>query len=334
MQNNETASTQCYSWNNHGNLGDDWIGEVSRQYFKRVISVSERRSLNPLNVGGYRLKRADRRNASGELVLWGGGWIAADRSDSRTFRAWSRHVSRQVNRIVGVGLGIGPFINVTEQQQSDIDTMFSAFDGRLGVRTFADLGHLPDGYSASVGCDVAILDQRFAAPSQDTNGTDSYVVFSFPAFSPHWAEKRNWMTEEWYLDQIGSLAARIARKRRIIFVEFDQVKGHTSDSAYWSHLPAMVLRPRSIEEAASVFRGAHEVYAGRLHAAILGAVVGIPTLAVAYHHKFEVVSELGIPTLGLCDAPSIVPAPERADLTVLSGVRERGLDVLSTVRSS
>ncbi|MFW0774884.1 polysaccharide pyruvyl transferase family protein [Paenarthrobacter nitroguajacolicus] len=184
-----------------------------------------------------------------------------------------------------------------------------------------------------VGCDVALLDQRFLGGGQYSGRDSDYVVFSFPGYSPHWALTRPWLTEEWYASTIRDLAAQISQTQRIVFVEFDQVIGRVSDSDYWAGLPCTLARPATIEDAAALFRNASHVYAGRLHAAILGSVLGVPTLAFAYHHKFEVVSELGIPTVGLTGPCATLPKPERPDMTILESVRQRGLDVLSSVRT-
>ena len=326
-----SQTTQCYTWNGNGNLGDDWIGEVSAQYFDSVMAVREERSINPMRLGRHRLVRGDGKAFTGGLVLWGGGWIAADRPGSRTMTAWARHLRGQVKEVSGVGLGIGPFIDETQKQKQDTKSFFDALQGRLAVRTVADLEHLPKGHTAILGCDLALLDRRFWAETQYSGADSDYVVFSFSSYSAHWAVTRAWMTEDWYLRQVGALAEQISRTHRIVFVEFDKMFGSTSDSAYWRHLPGVVARPNSIEEAAELFRNAWQVYAGRLHAAILGAVIGNPTLTIAYHHKFEVVSELGIPTIGLIDRPMELPEPKIADVNVLDRVRKRGLEALTAV---
>lgn len=322
---------QSYTWSNHGNLGDDWIGDVAKQYFSDIVAVSERRSWNPLRLGSHVLKREDGKPLDRELILWGGGWLAADRPSSRTVSAWARHLDFPNLVAKGVGLGIGPFTEVDENQKKQIGSIFDALDGALTVRTFADLEHVPEGCSASVGCDIALLDRRFDGYSYEGHSGD-YVVLSFPAYSPHWARTRPWMTEKWYLEQVESMVQNSEARNRVIFVEFDQMLGSTSDGSYWRHLATEVVKPSSIEHAAGIFRGARGVFAGRLHAAILGAVVGAPTLALAYHHKFEVVSELGIPTAGLTQEPGSMPRPETADPDVLARVRQRGTDLLSFVR--
>lgn len=322
---------QSFTWSNHGNLGDDWIGDVAKQYFPEIVPVTEQRSLNPLRLGRHVLKRDDGRPLEQQLLLWGGGWLAADRPHSRTVAAWARHLDSPDISARGVGLGIGPFTEVDAGQRQHIANIFDALNGALTVRTFADLTHVPDGCSASVGCDIALLDRRFDRFSYEGH-TGDYIVLSFPAYSPHWARTRPWMTEKWYLEQVESMVHCSVARRRVVFVEFDQMLGATSDSNYWKHLATEIVKPASIEEAAGIFRRAREVFAGRLHAAILGAVVGAPTLALAYHHKFEVVSELGIPAAGLMKEPGSMPRPEVADPAVLARVRERGNDVLSLVQ--
>lgn len=325
-----TKVVQSYTWSNHGNLGDDWIGEVARQYFPETIAVREKRSLNPLNLGRHVLSRDDGKPLENHLMLWGGGWLAADRPTSRTVSAWARHLSRPGMLVSGIGLGIGPFTHADRQQEAQIDDISRALSGALSVRTFADLRHVPTGCDASVGCDIALLDKRFFEFSY--SGKDSgYVVISFPAYSLHWMRSRPWMTEEWYLRTVESMAQN-STASEVVFVEFDQMLGLKSDSSYWSHLSSRVVKPTSIQEAAQIFAGAREIYAGRLHAGILGAVVGAPTLALAYHHKFEVLSELGIPTVNLETEPNSLPLPDIADDIVLKDVRERGRNQLSLVR--
>lgn len=332
MRANGGQETQCYTWNGHGNLGDDWIGEVAVQYFDRVVPVAEKRILNPLRGGGHRIKREDGKSLDGPLVLWGGGWIAADRPKSRTIPAWARHFKSQISTVYGIGVGIGPFTNTAPKLQADIASFFEAIGDRISVRTFADLKHLPKGQTAHVGSDIALLDDRFFDADQYLGEDSDYVIFSFPAYSAHWLMDRPWMSEEWYLTKVGLLAEQAVRGHRIIFVEFDKRVGLTSDSAYWSHLPGIVARPRNIEEAAELFRKAQRVYAGRLHAAILGAVLGVPTLALAYHHKFEVVSELGIATAGLTEEPELFPHPASADRHALAIVRQRGTEAIANFR--
>ncbi|GAA3309968.1 hypothetical protein GCM10017710_05570 [Arthrobacter ramosus] len=269
--------------------------------------------------------------AKGKLVFWGGGWIAGDRPESKTIRNWVRHLNGPIKEVLGVGLGIGPFLNSTKRHQSDIDHFFGKLSGRISVRTSTDLEHIPNGHSAILGCDVALLDKRFYGDPSYSGSQSDYVIFSFPSYSSHWVASRPWMTERWYLDYVRNLAEDVRRENRIVFAEFDEVRGSISDSSYWSHLPAKVVRLKSMDEATALFSNAKAVYAGRLHAAILGAVIGNPTLALAYHHKFGVTAELGIPSMGLTREPTNLGAPVSADLSILDRVRQRGLVGLTEV---
>lgn len=326
----KTEDLQCYTWSNHGNLGDDWISSVAPQYFPKAIAVREKRSVNPYKLGRYVLKRDDRRRLEDHLVLWGGGWLAADRPGSRTVSTWARHLSKPDFSVSGIGLGFGPFMHADCEQHTQIEAISEVLSGALSVRTYADLKHIPAGYQGSVGCDVALLDKRFFE-SCYSGGNSNYDVMSFPAYSSHWMGSRPWMTEEWYRYTVESMV-RNRPASRVVFVEFDQMLGSTSDGSYWKHLADDVIKPSTIRQAARIFRDARSVFAGRLHAGILAAVVGAPTLALAYHHKFEVLSELGIPTINLVTEPKSVPRPDTRDSTVLEAVRRRGVEQLSLVR--
>lgn len=318
---------RVYTWAGHGNLGDDWIFDVAGQHVEARL-VRERRSVR--RGGRHVLDDVD---PALPLLLWGGGWLAADRPGADTLRRWSRHLAAERRPVRGFGLGVGPFGAARPDDERALAGILGAVDA-LVVRTAADLDTLPPGAEASLGCDVALLDRRFAPDRVDRLGTGARsgrgLVLALPAWRDHWLLGRPWLTESAYRDLVER-AVRDAGPS-LTQVIFDSGSDH-ADERYWSYLGGDVLRPADIMEAAAAFTAGERVLAGRLHAGVLAAVLGMPALVVGYHHKFGVLEELGMHVVGTGDLRTAEVAWQVAEPEALAQVRRRGASALGTVLS-
>lgn len=316
---------RVYSWQGHGNLGDDWIFDVAEQHLD-AEPAHERRRVR--GVGRYRLV-PNAQKAGTPLLLWGGGWLAADRADSDTLARWARHVQDEARPVHTFGLGLGPFDQARPGDVGALNTILASVV-TFSSRTQADAGHLPDGVAHRLACDPVILDRRFVAARERTRprgpSTEPYVVISLPAWRPHWAEAKPWLDEDGYNAFVDDALADAPTRR--LFVEFDSTDA-SRDMRYWSRLQAEPLRPSSIEAAADAFVHADRALVGRLHAALLAGLVGTPALAIGYHHKFESVEELGVPTVGLTALRSTDIRWGAADQDRITVVRRRGAAALA-----
>lgn len=315
---------RVYTWAGHGNLGDDWIFEVAGQHLEARL-VRERRAVR--RWGRHILDRVD---TAVPVLLWGGGWLAADRPGSDTLRRWSRHLAAESLPVRAFGLGVGPFTSARPDDERALVRILRDVDS-LVVRTAADLDMLPPGAEASLGCDVALLDRRFAPGRVGPgSGTGRGLIFAMPAWRDHWLLRRPWLTESSYR-QLVERAVRDAGAP-LTQVIFDSSSDH-ADERYWSYLGGEVVRPATITEAAAVFTAGDRVLAGRLHAGVLAGVLGLRALVIGYHHKFGVLEELGMHVVGTADLRSAEVAWQAADPEALDLVRRRGAAALQTVVS-
>lgn len=313
---------RVYTWAGHGNLGDDWIFEVAGQHLEPHL-VRERRTVR--QWGRHVLDDVD---PGLPLLLWGGGWLAADRPGSDTLRRWSRHVAAESGPVSAFGVGAGPFSSARPGDERDLASILGGVDG-LVVRTAADLETLPPGTEASLGCDVALLDRRFGPDRvSSASGPGRGLIFAMPAWRDHWLTGRPWLTESSYRELVER-AVRDAGPR-LTQVIFDSGSDH-ADERYWSYLGGEVVRPATITAAATVFSSGDCVLAGRLHAGVLAAVLGLRALVIGYHHKFGVLEELGMHVVGAGDLRAAEVAWRSADPQALALVRRRGALALQTV---
>jgi hypothetical protein len=329
---------QTYSWAGFGNLGDDWIAEVAAQRLG-VTSISERRCVSLSCLGRYGLGPHAHEGRGAPLLLWGGGWLAADRPESTTLDRWSHNLRRYRGKARAFGLGIGPFPDLTAHDERRLAEIFDQITGPVLVRSPSDLFNLPSGIQGQVAADVTLLDHRFQSGCESFASIARaeqapYIAVSLPRYSQHWRDERPWIDEQWYRHWVRKCVMQRQANERIVFVEFDNGGRSTAlgDADYWSDLTQEVVRPTTIIEAAEVFGQAQWAFAGRLHAGILATLMRVPVLAFAYHHKFEVLSELGVTVCGLSERPNGGELPSVVAELALQSVRvraETALDAMS-----
>lgn len=319
---------RIYSWSGNGNIGDDWIQEVSSQYVD-TETVRESRSIRRL--GRHELRSIVRKPQESPLVLWGGGWLASDRPRSQTLKRWSAHMSKEKGSVAAFGIGVGPFDAGGPKEEKRLDKVLGMIN-HLSVRTAADLELVPGAYRAKLACDPTLLDKRFAdAQWLETlrhggRGRHDYAVFTMPRWRPHWQQHRPWLTESNYRTYVARALEDVGLPVKHVIFDSSTMD---SDETYWSHLGLQVVRPRSTVDAAGVMANASKAICGRLHAAIMSALLGIPTLAIAYHHKFGVLEELGMQVAGAYEFHTASIDWHVADGRRIGEVRDRGTRVLS-----
>jgi hypothetical protein len=289
---NDTVLEQVdlYTWSGHGNLGDDWIAEVSRKLFPNGKAVREKISFNPLRLGQRELVGGHPSESKSPRVLWGGGWLASDQSNFNTVGRWCRHVNVAKStgrRVVGFGLGIGPFVH----HLADAQSLMHLLKGNLWVRSKSDLDHHFGELVLSADC--VFLDDRDWAMEADKAIVEWDYLIDFAPYNKHWSISKPWLTEAFYKESVTRIVSNLQNKSRVAFVE--AVRG---DADYWIALGLPVVRPSTVSELISAVSSAESVISGRLHLGLMAAFLDKKILAFAYHHKFACLSELGIPVIG------------------------------------
>lgn len=318
-----------YGWSGNGNLGDDWLLDIGKSSMSQFapVSLKERRNISPRRDVSkrYGLRRSCGRavNPSLPMVLWGGGWLAGDQSPEVLLR-WRHHVGVREGPVFGFGLGIGPFWNGTSDIGADL---LQKFASPVYVRTRIDLAALAElGLSGKLACDPALLagtvSPRAARPSSAS--TRDHVVVSVPRYHSHWGTFAN---ESDYRDFVVDNVARIAAGRAVVFLDMDHPRRGTGDGRYWRRAFPSQLIPNAWDQAAALISGAAAVVAGRLHAGIMAAQLGVPVIALPYHHKFDALDEIGVPMLSPGERNSTKPAV--ADRGGMRFVAERGAECLT-----
>jgi hypothetical protein len=280
---------EIYSWSGHGNLGDDWIASVASQLFPNAAYVKEKWCSYPYHWGRRCLSNSHSKKSRFPLVLWGGGWLASDQSEYNTVKRWKRHLSKsnkQGQPVFAFGVGLGPFSHFMR----DSKNLLGKLDRRIWVRTKEDLKHTL-GKNVFLASDCTILDKSL--PENHLKPEWDYLI-DFPAWSEHWLSARPWLTLEFYRETVLGVISKIPKNSKVAFLE--AVKG---DHLAWAELGFEVLVPQDISEMKAEVSKARNIITGRLHLGILGALLGKPTLALAYHHKFELLEELGVGVIGL-----------------------------------
>lgn len=311
---------RVYSWNKHGNIGDDWIAAVAQ---RRVSGVPVRERRTVPKIGAYRL--SPRHGATSRpLCLWGGGWLAADQGNNDTLQRWHSHLNKESLPVRTFGLGLGPF-GGDRSLSSQIELQL---EEPILVRTEADRLQLADPLRALVSCDAALLDDTFDG-CWDENSARDHVVICAPAWRPHWLGYDPDLTEENYRATVMR-HVRMAKSSGLqtIFVPFDTTC-NSADLRYWRNVCDRVETASSVVEAAEIIGTARWALCGRLHAGILAAVCGTPTVAIPYHHKFDVLGELQVPMVRRVDERV---ESEPASVEAIRDVRARGekcLDLLA-----
>lgn len=317
-----------YTWSGNGNIGDDWLAEVGRLMLPSALPVRERRCPRPGCWGRWCLTDAHSVE-NRPLVLWGGGWLAADRPGSTTVSRWSRHFDSRTESIHGFGLGVGPF----HQEEDEAARLLTAMS-TLAVRTMSDANEATRlGASARLGSDAVFVDPRLNPAEMGEQRDDgSYSVISFPRFGAHWARERPWLTEPWYRSYVEESVHKLRNHGEVVFADFNPGGRFPGDAAYWRSLPISFADIKTPLDAISLIGGATSVVAGRLHAGIMAACLGKPVSALAYHPKFGALEEAGVSIDGLHSEPMIPSHPERPDAGALGSIRQRGMDALASMR--
>lgn len=315
-----------YSWSSRGNLGDDWIHSVASLVFENFTAVYEKRS--PWLLGSHYLAtRQNKRPKKGSrILLWGGGWLAGDQRNLRVYRRWSRHF-HQNYKFFGFGLGIGPF----HFFQAQWAWILSNIQQPIFVRCESD-EHSGIEFKTELAADVVFLDQRI---SGSTNVAKSGTVFSLARYSAHWLDHNPSLTEVRYRELVCEIQKSLSLLGPCTFVEFDSGgRRDSSDSNYWSFLDMPVLKPKTVEDAFEIFQRAETVVASRLHAGILGALVGAKVLALSYHHKFESLREIGVEVIDdfSVDSSTSSISPRIANGAKIAEVRERAFAKLERLK--
>mgnify|MGYP002142485733 CR=1 FL=1 len=308
-----------YSWQGNGNLGDDWIGQIGKIEFPDSYPVHEYRDPKRFAHQNYRLRKSrfSLRDIRDPIVLWGGGWLASDRGTNESINRWLQHLERTNVPVFGFGLGVGPFT----LGDSSHDELLNRLQAPLYVRSTADLEYADK--AAHLSGDVVFLDSRIPLLESQTT-LHGLVGLSLPRYSPHWALTRPWITEKWYRDRVAAYIAAAPQGSKVLFIEFSAGSSFKdSDSYYWRELDALFVKPRNELEAAEFMRSCDSFLAGRLHAGFLAALSGIPTVGLAYHHKFLALAETGIPVEGIREEPTDLVKPLQADPRAVEKIRAR-----------
>ena len=311
-----------FTWAGNGNIGDDWIASVARQYLANSTLVREKRCFRSGGLG-YRCLSHSHTKAGRQspLILWGGGWLAADRVESDTIARWKRHVRIHEGPIYTFGLGLGPF----QDGGASAVSIFDRLEDPVYVRTLSDMHTTVAKTNISLSCDCVFLDNELFNPQTGRPPARKTSGVSFPRFSANWQKSRPWLTEEWYLNSIGELVDELKMMGEVVFIEFDHHSGTVSDANYWRHLGIPSKRPRNVLQAKRLVSNLSQFYTGRLHAGLMGALQSVPTVALAYHHKFEALREIAVPVLGLQSPPVLADwVPQKADAMKVFEVRTRG----------
>lgn len=305
----------AYTWSGFGNLGDDWIAEVGTT-LNEPHWAREMRCFHP-GCSGRRCLTGAHRARTQALVLWGGGWLAADRAGADTLKRWGRHLSCRTGIVAGFGLGLGPFV----YDRLLAREVLARFD-YLSVRCARDVEIAAEfGVEATLASDVVLLHTTAWAIRGEVR---DYRVVSYPRYSADWLRERPWLTERFYRRYVTGVVRELREQSQVVFVEFGGA-GRKADSYYWSDLDVVFEKPSTPRDAWSIISGAHQVASGRLHASLMAVVAERPLSAFAYHHKFQVLQELGLPVDGLLDGPLKASLPSLASGVYLGRVRKRGL---------
>lgn len=287
------------AWAGMGNVGDDWLLETCLRQLPSGLDIElllEPGAVSdwPLEVTRWpRVRRVrdvrrllafarELNERLDAIVFAGGGWLAGDQGVRSPARWLLRLIGVKVP-VLGLGLGCGPFEGLATRALGR--AVLRKFD-RLSVRTEQDRAWVESlsGRSPEVIGDLSFL--ALDAPRASTPRREGVVV-CMPRPREHW-----WQGGiEEYRAATTHLARTLARGEQVTHVSFQQGDGH-SDSAFWRDEGIIDLPTAA--HAADIMSESRIVIAGRLHAAICAAGTGAAVIAMGYHHKFDVLRDLGI----------------------------------------
>lgn len=293
------------AWAGMGNVGDDWLVQsLTRALPEHSIGLLlEPGATAPwsgdipivrwpdLRSPQLEELREFRRQTAAWQAIWlaGGGWLAADQGTYSMMR-WALRLRLLRRSVLAVGLGLGPFPSLQSRNLARIAG--KTISRGATVRCEADLRWARRaGLSGfSVASDLALLNE----PTR-TRAERSGVVVSMPRPRSHWLDAG---AQDKYGARVVQAAQTLAAGDSITFLSFESGQGG-SDESFWARYFPDIVVPVSPTHAQQVIASARAAITGRLHAALMAVIEGVPQMAIAYHHKFGVLSDIGLSPLGL-----------------------------------
>lgn len=283
------AKIDIFTWAGHGNFGDDWIYEVGAGVFPNSRALREVWCKYPMHWGTRCLSGIHDRDQRVPILLWGGGWLASDQRQYKTLSRWKRHVLRADaagRKIFGFGLGMGPFTYDLIHK----DVVLNALKGKLWVRSASDLIDSVDA-EPSFASDCTLLEWNKISSEPKRQKVWDYLI-CLPEYSNHWQNQVDGLSNERYFEIIDQLLSSIPTTSKVAFLE--SVKG---DLTEWQNNSYQVLSPDSPKELKEYISSATCLVTARLHPGLMAAMSGLQVIAIAYHHKFNILEEFGIPVI-------------------------------------
>jgi len=278
-----------FTWAGNGNLGDDWILEVGSRIFPNSRVVKEAWCKYPWHWGTRCLVGMHSQDSKKPILLWGGGWLASDQKQYRTLRRWKRHVLRAKasgREVFGFGLGLGPFTYDLASKAA----VLNALNGKLWVRSASDLIDSAE-VNPTYASDCTLLELNNLVAKPKTQKVWDYLI-CLPEYSSHWENQIDGLSNEKYFATVDLLMSSIPPNAKVAFLE--SVTGDLTD---WQSNSYQVLRPESPEEMRENITSATCVVTARLHPGLMAAMSGSRVIAIAYHHKFNILEEFEIPVI-------------------------------------
>jgi hypothetical protein len=287
-----------------GNLGDDFLLDTALELFSdfadEIVLIGEPGS-NFTGKGDYsklywpKQKTARRIhkeffnqvNDLDYLAFAGGGWFAGDRGLREPLNWYLRTRKLKVSTI-GICLGIGPFDGFITQSLGKKALSKIANSGMLSVRSVEDLkwARQLGIVNADLGTDLAFSS---SPPKEYFGGKRSGCVVALPEIQKKWLHTLSpSAAAEKFIDKLS-----VENLDSTTFVSFQN--GVHDDYAFWSKYFPHVEKVANLTQAIALMQMAEKVVAGRLHAGIAAVIAEVPEIAlIGYHHKFDVLSDLGL----------------------------------------
>jgi hypothetical protein len=283
------ANIDIFTWAGNGNLGDDWIYEVGSGIFPNSRAVREVWCKYPSHWGTRCLSVMHNQDSRNPILLWGGGWLASDQRQYRTLRRWRRHLQRakaSSRKVFGFGLGLGPFT----YDLANKDVVLNALAGKLWVRSVSDLIVSAEA-NPKFASDCTLLQLNKLAAGPKAQKVWDYLI-CLPEYSSHWENQIEGLGNEKYFEIVDQIMSSIPPNSKIAFLE--SVNGDLTD---WQSNSYQVLRPESPREMREHIASATCLVTARLHPGLMAAMSGLSVIAIAYHHKFNILEEFAIPVI-------------------------------------
>lgn len=327
------------AWAGMGNVGDDWLAAT-------IVDALPSCDVALLLEPGARAERLPpdcdilhwpvlSRHASARdiarfrrsmrtfdaVMLAGGGWFAGDQGPYSLAR-WAGRLRLVRRPVIALGLGVGPFPGVLTRITAKFGLRRIA--SPLLVRTEIDRREA----SALGRRDADSLgDPTFAASIGLGDVPRHGVVVAVARPASHWASNEG---EVKYLARVAALARRCASGERVTFLSFQTSPATARDEDPWYGIADEVVVPGSVAQALQVMNGARAAVTGRYHASVMAARLSVPQIAIAYHHKFDDLRQLGVPVVPLlADLSRTEPMPPDIEQVTARGDRvSRALEMV------